>query len=205
MDTHSATYEQTYQKYLADLKGVDIPQACQALGLECQDGQALIQLVDRLYTVSPQGVTGPSGKQVDLGTCVVLCRYLLMCPTTPVKDGGWTTFRDIKGAGPLTVFWANEVERAVSQAYDGKAPELAKAGADLGGAKPEEAYSYDVEVLIPALTRIPALVLFNDSDEDFPAKCTLLFRESAGTYLDPESLAILGGGLAMSLVRRAKS
>lgn len=205
MDTQSPVYEQTYQKYLKDLEGIDIPKACRTLGLEYRDGLARLRLVDRLYAVSPEGVTDANGEKPNLGVSVVLCRFLLMCPDAPPKDGGWTTFRDIKGAGPLTVLWANDVERAISDAFDQRPGDLEKAGALIGANKPDQEYSYDVEFQVPALSRIPVLVLFNDSDDTFPSKCTVLFRQSAGTYLDPESLAILGGITARTLVRRAST
>ncbi|MBI9073986.1 MAG: DUF3786 domain-containing protein [Desulfatibacillum sp.] len=201
METESSVYQQTYQKYLHDLEAIDLARACQTLDLEYRDGKAHITFVGRQYMVSPRGVADSRGKQPNLGICVALSRYLLMCPPFPPKDGDWTTFRDIKGAGPLTVFWANEVEKALAQAFAGRPRDLKKAGEALDAVKPDQDYSYDVEFQVMALSRMPMLVLFNDGDEDFAPKSTVLFRQSAGTYLDPESLAILGVAVAQSLVR----
>jgi hypothetical protein len=41
------------------------------------------------------------------------------------------------------------------------------------------------------LPHIPILLLFNDTDEEFPAQCLLLFERRTETYLDVESMAIL--------------
>lgn len=201
MSAENSVYEQTYQKYLSDLAGIDIPQACQTLGLEYEDGKAVINFVGRTYTVSPQGVKNAKGLQPELGICVGLIRYLLMCPPFPPKDGGWTTFRDIKGAGPLTVYWANDVEQALSDVFAGRPQDLKTASEKLNAAPPDQDYSYDVQFQVQALSRMPMLVLFNDGDDDFPPKSTVLFRESAGTYLDPECLAILGVAVVQSLIR----
>ena len=43
-----------------------------------------------------------------------------------------------------------------------------------------------------SLPKIPVLLLFNDSDEEFPAQCTVLFERSAENYLDMECLAMVG-------------
>ena len=201
MDRENAVFEQTYQKYLDDLAGIDIPQACQTLNLEYKDGKAVIHSMGGTYTISPQGVQDAKGLQPHLGVCVGLIRYLLMCPPFPPKDGGWTTFRDIKGAGPLTVYWANDVEKALSEAFAGRPEDLKKAAEKFNAFLPDQDYSYDVQFQVQALSRMPMLVLFNDGDEDFPPKSTILFRESAGTYLDPECLGILGVSVVQSLIR----
>jgi hypothetical protein len=39
---------------------------------------------------------------------------------------------------------------------------------------------------------VPILVLFNDADEEFPARCSVLFQRRAEHFLDAESLAVLG-------------
>jgi hypothetical protein len=51
-------------------------------------------------------------------------------------------------------------------------------------------YSETTIFLVSALPRISLLLLFNDGDEEFPAKCTVLFQRHAEYYLDPECLAI---------------
>ena len=48
---------------------------------------------------------------------------------------------------------------------------------------------------LPALPKIPILQFFNGADEDFPARCTMLFKQRAEKYLDMECLAITGWAL----------
>jgi len=47
-------------------------------------------------------------------------------------------------------------------------------------------------VQFPALPKIPVLMLFNDADEEFPARCRVLFERRAENYLDMECLAMVG-------------
>ena len=49
---------------------------------------------------------------------------------------------------------------------------------------------------VPALPRIPLLLLFNDADDEFAAQCAILFERRADRYLDMECLAIIGSLLA---------
>jgi hypothetical protein len=48
-------------------------------------------------------------------------------------------------------------------------------------------------------------LLFNDADEEFPARCTVLFEKRAEHYLDMECLAMVGMRLFEYLKTGAKS
>ena len=39
---------------------------------------------------------------------------------------------------------------------------------------------------------IPIIILYNDADEEFSAKCSVLFESRAEKYLDAECLAMIG-------------
>ena len=62
----------------------------------------------------------------------------------------------------------------------------------LGGEKPDLELSYQVIMKLPALPKVPLLLLCNDRDEEFPAQCSLLFEQRAEKYLDMECLAMVG-------------
>lgn len=102
--------------------------------------------------------------------------------------------------GPLATYWSNDVEGAIANAFAGRATDLEKAAELLGGTIPDTAFPYDACRCFDVLPKIPLLMLFNDTDEEFPAKCTVLFQASAEEYLDGECLAILGAQLAGRLV-----
>jgi hypothetical protein len=52
--------------------------------------------------------------------------------------------------------------------------------------------SYDVSMQLTALPKIPVLLLFNDVDDEFPARCSVLFQKSIENYLDMETVALIG-------------
>jgi len=150
--------------------------------------------------VSKDGIAREDGRRPQLGTCVVLSKYFLMCPSVEPSNTEWASYRDFKDSGPLAVYWANEVEAALVDAFAGRTDDLEKAAEKLGGYAPDEDFPYDVCYCFDALPKISMLLLFNDVDDEFPARCTILFQARAEEHLDGECLAMLGAQLSGRLV-----
>ena len=51
---------------------------------------------------------------------------------------------------------------------------------------------------------IPVIMLYNDADEEFSAKCSVLFESRAEKYLDAECIAMLGRQLFRHLKKALK-
>ncbi len=200
MTPEAAVFEETYNDYLSRIAGIDLAGAAAALGAAMDDGRAVIPLLNRTYRVSKEGIARADGRRPNLGTCVILSKYLLLCPPLEPTRTDWASYRDFKDSGPLATYWANEVEVALVDAFAGRTADLEKAAEQLGGYAPDEDFPYDVCYRFDALPKIPTLMLFNDVDDEFPARCTVLFQASAEEYLDGECLAMLGAQLAGRLV-----
>lgn len=200
MGTVSPVYEETYQHYLRQIKKIDLVAVSDRLNIKVDADEAIVPFVNSIYRVSGKGITGPDGRQPSLEFCVVLCKYLLMAPSIPVESNEWVSYRDLRDSGPLTVFWANEVEKKIEDYFTCKVDRLKTAGASLGGVLPQNSYPYDFSLKFFPLRKVPVLLLFNDKDDEFPAKSTLLLKKDADKYLDAESLAILGSVFAAGLM-----
>ncbi len=201
MKEKSPVFEENYQYYLDRIAAVDLPSRADILGSHIDAGALVIPFFGAPYRISATGIVGPDGRRPPYRTCIVLFKYILMCPKhLPVK-GEWASFRDFKDAGPLVVFFANEVEGLLSENFKGELPLLASAAEKLGGRSPDVRFSHDLSVQFDPLPRLSMLMLFNDRDEEFPAQCSVLFEQRAEAYLDMESVAVLGGILSGSLVR----
>ena len=96
-------------------------------------------------------------------------------------------------------YFASDTEKAIEKRFSGRLDALKRACAAFGGHQTEMDISYDLSVQFDALPRISMLLLFNDGDEEFAAKCNVLFQKHAEFYLDPESLAMMGSALAKGL------
>ena len=196
MNTKNRIFEQTCKGYLAEIAGIDFRWIEARLGISALEGCAVIPLLGTEYRVSAEAITGPGGKTPPAAVCVILCKYLLMCPASAPRDTDWVSFRDFREAAPLIASFANTVEGALARGFAGRSADLRQAAETMGGRPPADSYRYDVRLVIPALPRVPLLLLFNDADEDFPAACSVLFERRAEHYLDMECLAMLGMMLA---------
>lgn len=196
MKKAASVYDATYRDYLARIGGMNLGILEQSLGVRVQGNEVLIPLFGRHYRVSKDGITNPEGNSPRFDICVILCKYLLLCPDTAQKENQWVSFRNLKDSGPLTTYFTNDVERAIAAYFAGKTGPLRSSCRRLDGYPSGMQAAYDLSMQFDALPRIPVLLLFNDSDDDqdniWPATCSLLFEKQAENYLDPECLAMMG-------------
>jgi hypothetical protein len=194
-------FEETYRNYLDQLADIDLAPLADGLGIEYTGQTASIALFNRQYNVSTEGVTGEDGQRPNFGACIILFKYILMGSKFKSQDNRLVTFKDFKESGPLTHYFAHTVEGAIARHFTGRPLDLIHGCQKLGGRLHDVDWAYQAKIEIDALPKIPLYVLFNDAEEGFAAQTTLLFRYSAETYLDMESVAMLGGELARLLLR----
>lgn len=199
MSNPGPVFETTYTDYLAQVNRLDFAALSPLLGLEAGERGASLFLLDRRFRVTGAGITDSRGRRPGFDVCVILCKYLLLCPTTAPLDSEWVTYRGLKHSGPLTVFFQNEVEQAIAGFFTGRPAVLQSACDALGAVAPETDGTYDLVAGFAALPRVPVLLQFNDKDDEFPATCRLLFERRAEAYLDAECLAMLGRHLSERL------
>ena len=164
----------------------------------------LIPVFGSVYRISSKHIRDSEGKLPGFDVCVIISRYLLLCPDKTPGDKAWSSFRDMKDSGPLTKYFKNEVEEAIAARFTGKVDQLKAACLSLGGHHPGIDISYDCYLQCDALPRIPLLLLFNDAEDGFPATSSVLFERRAQDYLDPECLAMTGR-LFYSLLKNAQN
>lgn len=197
----SPVFEQTIRAYLKQMQGCDFRLLEDKLGLRAERYAAEITLLGVPYRVSAQGIAGPKGRTPHTAVCAILCKYVMMCPGFPPTESDWVSFRDFRDAAPLVGAFAKTVEALIAREFSGKLPALRQAAATLGARPSSERYPYDLSLVVPALPKVPLLLLFNDADDEFPPACSVLFERRAEHYLDMECLAMTGMLLADIMVR----
>ena len=195
-------FERTYRYYLHQLKAVSFESAAPKLGAKLEGDVLKIALFGCGYEVSAEKITGPSGERPAYDICVILSKYILRCPDNPPQDDAWVSFRNFKDAGPLVNYFSHNVEHAAAAFFSEKIAELQQASSRLGGYPPVIDARYDFAAQFDALPMIPVMALFNDRDEEFPASCSVLFERRTETYLDAESIAMLGRQLFSRLKKK---
>ncbi len=200
-------FEKNYQDYGRQLALLDMEAMAVDLGIGERDGRLTLPFFNETYWVSETGILTLSGDKPDYTVAVILSKYLLMCPSQSHEDLDWASFRDFKATSHFTNlnFFSSDTEKAIEQSFTGRLDALVHACRTIGGVSEEMPLTYDLSMRFDALPRIAMLLLFNDKDDEFPAKCTVLFQKHAETYLDPESLAVCGAELARRLKTAAKT
>ena len=201
----SEIFEKHYKSYCDEIRDLDFNSIYQKLGLDYEDGRIAMPLFDMIYRITKDGIADVSGRVPDYMICVILSKYLLLCPDVPCSDIEWVSFKDFKKSSHLlnVSYFASDTEGAMVKNFSGRLDELSKACERLGGARCEMQLPYDLSMRFDALPRISLLLLFNDRDDEFPAKCSVLFQKQAEHYLDPESLAMTSAVLARKLANSA--
>jgi len=201
MKQHASAFKKNYEIYLSRIGTVDLPSVAPILGLVPAGDRFRIDFLGQPYFVSRTGMQDESGETPDYITCVILAKYLILCPDRVVLDESWCAFRDFKKKSHfLNVnYFASDTENVIVDTFAGKIDTLERFCAQLGGEKKNDGFSYDLVAQFTALPRISLLLLFNEGDDDFAAYGTVLFQKQAEHYLDPESLAMTSAHLAQQL------
>ena len=204
MTTEETVFEKTYINYLEQIGEISFESIAHKLGAEVEGKTIKIPLFRNIYEISHEKIVDSSGIKPSYDICVILSKYILLCPDAVPKTSNWLSFRSFKDSGPLISYFTNDVERAIESYFSGKLDDLKKASAILAGYPSALEVKYDLAVQFDALPMIPVIMLYNDEDEEFPAKCSVLFESRVENYLDTECIAMLGRQLFSHLRKVVK-
>lgn len=198
----AAVFKETYEKYIQAISKIDLKPLADRLGGRMEQNRLVIPMLGQLYNVSGDEITDASGRKPPFDICVILSKYVLLCPDDTPPPGDWASYRDFKDSAPLLSYFLNEVEQPLADHFSGKSEALKQACDQSGGYPPGLSLAYDITAQFDVLPKIPLLMLFNDADSEFPATCSVLFRKSAERYLDAECLAMVGACFFNRLQKR---
>ena len=202
---NSPIFEKIYTDYLEQLSEINLKSVSERLGIDMLNDEALIPLFGKTYRVSKKGVFDEEGQRPSHSSCVVLFKYLLLCPEEEPQGKEWVAFRDFKNAAPFVEGFSNTSEHEVEKHFTGKLSGLEKACFVSGGKAFDADFSYDLSIRFEPLPRVPVIMLFNDEYEMFRSRCIMLFEKCAEMYLDMECLAIIAMQLAGHLKKNKES
>jgi len=109
----------------------------------------------------------------------------------PVKNDG-VSFKDFRDSSPVAGSFVNYTEAPIVKYFSKRVTQLEMACRKISDHLPTARISYDLCMQFNALPKIPALMLFNDADDEFPAQYAVFFEKRAEKYLDMECLAMVG-------------
>lgn len=197
----SPVFEETYHNYLSRIAELDFKQIADQLGAEMVGDKMIIPFFGKPHRISAQGITDPFGNRPSFSVCVILFKYLLLCPGYDPVESDWVSFKDFKDSAPFSGAFINYTERPLAKYFSGRVKQFETACKKMNGHLPVAKFSYDLCMQFDALPKIPVLMLFNDADDEFAAQCAVLFERRAENYLDMECLAMVGMLLFENLKR----
>ena len=192
MAEKSSVFEETYANYLSQIARLDFRKIAGRLGAEMTGEELVIPFFGEPHRISATGISDPSRNRPNFSVCVILFKYLLLCPDDAPVENEWVSFKDFKDSAPFAGSFVNYTEAPLAKYFSGRVNQLEVASRKIKGHPPEATYSYDLCMQFDALPKIPILLLFNDTDDEFPAQCAVLFERRAEKYLDMECLAMVG-------------
>ena len=172
-------------------------------GLAFEEGQLELPLFGNMYIIRlPEFiVTDPiTGEICSEELQILLLDYLKNGDGTR-PTGHWIGFRELPDGG---FYWRAFQGYAGDQLVRDLAGDLAafqRAAEKLGG---EPLDMGDAAYVFGALPQLPLAVVWWAGDEEFPAKASVLFDETAHHYLPTDGLAILGRMLCRRLAKLAR-
>lgn len=189
----------------ADIPGTPITHAKLAVVADntgCQfDGSRLwLPFFGTTHSLTPTGIHGPNGARISNKIKETLIAYVTNYPALPPPAGRLISYRELKGAGPLVVSFANNTLKTITTTFTGRPAELLSATRSLGAHPQPDIPGYDLSVEFTALPGIPLYLQFNDAQAPFPAQSSLLLDASIETYLDMQAIFALGTFLCGRLV-----
>lgn len=188
----SEVFKHTYNKYLDQIRQIDFLAKANVLGLEREGDSLIIPVYNTTHRFNSDGIVTEEEKELSAALQVILCKYILTASVDPIaSENRWQPYREFKDAGPLVSNFSTNTTLLLENTFSGKVQLLKDRCTEVGGVA-QESEIYDLSFLFYAFPRIPVIVNFNDSDELFPAACSILFKSSAEKYLDMECLSITG-------------
>ncbi len=196
----SVVFEETYRLYLERIRRIDFLAKAEILGVDREGDSLIIPLYDKVYIFSAEGLREKKGEEITPAVQVMICKYILTCgPDIPPVTDRLVTYREFKDSGPLISYFTTNTNKTLESTFSANLELLKERSQNIGGELlPSDVY--DLSLRFYAFPKIPVLVNFNDSDDLFPSKSSVLYRSTAEHYLDMECLAMTGTLLVGKLI-----
>ncbi len=202
-------YHYAYRLACEALRSADIKERVEKSGATIEageNGNCLIKLtfLDCLCQISFPDIEinyQESEEIVPLWSKILILHYLVKSEGQPLT-GKWINFRQISGGESYYPAFVKRSQKPLLDFFSNRLELLEKAALALGGEKTREG---DTAVIIPALPRVPIVLIFWDGDEEFQPEARILFDSTVPTYLSTEDVAVLSQQTVFRLIKWAKS
>ena len=185
------------------LAQVDPAKLARNIGVAGQEGRLELPLFGKRYVIrTPKFVAEDPAKGEDCPEelQILLLDYLSLGDGTQ-PTGRWIGFQELKNGSFYRSAFQDYSGDQLVRDLAGDTNAFRRAAETLGG---ELLDIGDAAYAFCALPQLPMAVVWWAGDEEFPAKASVLFDETASHYLPTDGLAILGRMLCRKLAKLGK-
>ncbi len=97
----ATVFEAHYTEYCRQITELDFSSIKDILGIEIRDQEAIVPFLGEEYIVSNKGIADKFGNLPDYMVCVILAKYLLLCPDAPVANKEGSALKDFHNVSQL--------------------------------------------------------------------------------------------------------
>lgn len=189
----------------AEIGTLRLTDIAEGIGAETGAEGLSVTCMGREFIVSPSGEISTQG-HITPWMKILLLHYIRTAGSGPLS-GRWVSYADLRGGMVKITSFRRECEEPLRELFDRGAENTGRIIERLGATK-EQGFPTRYAWRLSLLPKLPVIILYWPSDDEFPAKVSVLFDSTADRFLDAESLVFLVEGLAknieMQLSRQAR-
>jgi hypothetical protein len=193
-ESPGTVYEQALESLQPKIQALDFQKTARLFGARLTSPATLeITFLNETFRVTKEKITDTAGKEPRPWISILIYNHLCM-PDPPAPAGEWITFSSVPASHAKDKAWAGHVEEEIAKHFSGNVAGLKSACERLGGTPAKIPGNHDAAYEFRFFPHYPVLLLFYDAvaEENFPAQCKMLLDKTAPSYLDIESIVVLG-------------
>jgi hypothetical protein len=202
-------YHDAYRLACEALGSADIKERAEKSGTTFKAGKSGSHLITLTFLNRLCQITFPdievtyqeSEEEVPLWSKILILHYLVKSEGLPLA-GTWVNFRQIPGGSTYYPAFVKRSQKPLCDFFSDRLDLLERAARTLGGEKTDYG---DRAVRIPALPRVPVVLVYWSGDEEFQSEAHILFDSTVSSYLSTEDVAVLSQQTVFSLIKWAKA
>lgn len=182
-----------------EIQDLDIIKTGHDIGAIIRDGAIMIRCIGKDYLIDNEGNITP--EPYNKWISILLLHYIRNRGRGDLT-GQWMSFTELKGGLVKASTFHRECEEPLRELFD-NLREIDLYLERLGG-KPVSGMPAKKAWMIDLLPRIRTLILYSESDEEFPSSLNIVLDKATGNFLDVESIVFLFEGFVHTLRMMSK-
>lgn len=191
-------YEALIRRLKNEVSRIDLQTAADGLGAEVINNRLRINCLGKDFLIDGSGSI-ESVCHINTWVTMPLLSYI-KTGGTGALSGKWISFTDLKKGTSMENYFRKRCEDPLRQLADSHTQiffDLLK----IFRGRSAKGFSADESWIIHPLPKVPFLILYWRPEEQFESNLKLLFDSTANSFLDTESIYVLGRGLVEMFTR----